>query len=134
GSGGSTTVTGTDSQSDTSAAGGAEAGGGGAAPSTTSDGGSASGGAGSGGAGGGPRTSTAKCNEARTGDVPSAILCGESRSLFLAYSDCGCSGACEAQCIDNACAGHPGSSDCTACVQDETNGCGPQWDACAADQ
>lgn len=84
---------------------------------------------GMGGAGGSGDCST--CAEFLT-TTSAPPLCTASLSVYEAYSDCMCYGACAMQC-DVTCKTQATSMECEECLLRTTNGCGNQQQACLDD-
>ncbi len=103
-------------------------------PGTTGVGGSGgiggTGGTGGTGATGGGET-CARCVEFLTTNDP-PTLCTMSITIYEAYSDCMCNGACASVCGDTCMTQTP-SPACEPCLLDAANGCGQQYQACLND-
>lgn len=60
-------------------------------------------------------------------------LCPASEGLFINFGQCMCNGPCASACTGNFCSSMPPSAACTQCAQDQMNGCGTTFAACAND-
>src|SRR5512132_1473874 len=124
---------GSTSTGDTSTASATATGTGGSGGGATGTGGAATGSGGNGGSGGDstacdPAYTCAEASAPSSGN-PAKLCEGPAKTLFTAFSNCACMGACATACADSACKDNDPSTPRKVCLSDAAAGCGKELSA-----